>query len=476
MNTKYLIYIILSLLSVEITIACTKQVEVGAPITNISTLTVFNSDATATSAQLNLYAVMAKDLYKYHFYAALSADEYTNSSTNITSLDIYKNSLNTTLDATAIGLWSQIYNYVYRINSILEGIQSSTGMSDKVKQQLKGEALFMRAYYYFYLVNFYGDVPLITTTDYKINTAMVRTPQAQVYQQVTQDLQQAERLLSDKYLDATDTVVTTDRLRPTSWGAAALLARTELYTKNWQGADSAASVVIGNPIYQLSSLSGATSVFTKNSAEAIWQIAPSNDLSQYATPDGYWTILSAAPSSTDNNSATISPQLMNAFEANDQRLVNWISTYTNGTSTWKFPYKYKDGKGATVLKEYTMMLRLGEQYLIRAEARVQNGNTSGAVSDLNVIRERAGLNDYSGATDKDALLAAVLHERQVELFSEGHRWFDLKRTGNVGTVLGSPGNVTIAKGGIGWNAYQQFYPIPLADIQTSSGLLQTPGY
>ncbi len=122
--------------------------------------------------------------------------------------------------------------------------------------------------------------------------------------------------------------------------------------------------------------------------------------------------------------------------------------------------------------EYIMVLRLGEQYLIRAEARAEQNNMSGAIADLNVIRNRAGLFNYTGPSDLQSVLTAILHERQVELFTEwGHRWFDLKRTGSLNSLLGSPGNICQAKGGT-WSPDWALLPIALGEIQTNSHLTQ----
>jgi hypothetical protein len=119
-----------------------------------------------------------------------------------------------------------------------------------------------------------------------------------------------------------------------------------------------------------------------------------------------------------------------------------------------------------------MILRLAEQYLIRAEARAQQNNIDGAKTDLNAVRNRAGLLNTT-ANDKTEMMAAVLHERQVELFTElGHRWFDLKRTKAVDLVMNS---VTPIKGGT-WQTTDQLYPIPVADIIRNSTLKQNPGY
>src|SRR5205085_2875647 len=149
---------------------------------------------------------------------------------------------------------------------------------------------------------------------------------------------------------------------------------------------------------------------------------------------------------------------------------NWINSVVAGGSgiTYYFPFKYKDN--SSTVTEYLMVLRLGEQYLIRAEARAQLGNTSGALSDMNAIRRRAGLPDYSGATDKNSLLAAILHERQVELFTEwGHRWLDLKSAGALNALMAV---ITPKKtgGAIQWSSYKQLYPIPYSDIKGDPNL------
>jgi len=121
------------------------------------------------------------------------------------------------------------------------------------------------------------------------------------------------------------------------------------------------------------------------------------------------------------------------------------------------------------------VFRLAEQYLIRAEAKAQQGTDMiGAAADLNVIRNRAGLANTTASTHDD-LLAAVAHERQIELFAEwGHRWFDLKRTGQVDAVMSA---VTPQKNPSGtWKTYQQLYPVPQSEISKNPFLKQNAGY
>jgi hypothetical protein len=212
-----------------------------------------------------------------------------------------------------------------------------------------------------------------------------------------------------------------------------------------------------------------------NSSEAIWQLPPVEPTSNYATPDGNAFILIAAPSNSTTNCATISPQLLSTFEANDQRKTDWIGAFIAANDTFYFPYKYKVYSGSAP-QEYTMVLRLAEQYLIRAEAEANLSDLMDATADLNIIRSRAGLPNIADsiASSQSSLLAAILHERQVELFTEwGHRWFDLIRTGNVNTVMSV---VTPLKGGGAWNANDALYPLPFTEINSDPNLIQNPGY
>jgi hypothetical protein len=119
-----------------------------------------------------------------------------------------------------------------------------------------------------------------------------------------------------------------------------------------------------------------------------------------------------------------------------------------------------------------MVFRLSEQYLIRAEARVQQGKNSDGETDLNFIRERAGLNDTTAA-NQDDLLNLIYHERQIEMFCEwGNRWLDLKRTDRIDSVMAI---VTPVKGGT-WKSNWQFYPIPKSQINLNPLLIQNDGY
>jgi len=462
--------------------SCKKFLEIPPPKNGLVTASVFDNNSSATSAQIAIYGQMCinAESYRMSAHVGMYADELRNYCSSSYLVQLYTNLLVANGSTQPYANWSGYYSYIYQANAVISGLQTTAGCSAAVKQQLTGEAYFIRAFWYFYLTNIYGDVPLVLTTSYITNSTIPRSSRVLVLHQVIADLTTAENMLNSNYVDGTDTVITTERVRPTKVGAQALLARAYLYLADYDGAtasfakaEAEADTVISNSAYSLSPLN---EVFLKNSSEAIWQLQTlPNQPSD--TPDAADFILLGAPSTTSvNNCTTISTELIDSFEPNDQRLVAWIGSITEGTTTYYFPYKYKNYTYAGT--EYDMVLRLGEQFLIRAEARAEQGNLPGAMADLNMIRSRAALPNYSGTKTQAAVLTAILHERQVELFTEwGHRWFDLCRTGNAPIVMGGPNGVCQAKGGT-WNPdnYQLLFPIPQADRSADPNLTQNIGY
>ncbi|MES2328193.1 MAG: RagB/SusD family nutrient uptake outer membrane protein [Bacteroidota bacterium] len=473
--------------------SCKKELDLAAvdpPVTSITQTNVFASDGTAIGALAGIYTQMSSATtniftgnQSLSIYCGLSSDELSlwSGSSSTSLIAYYQNNLR--LNGTSyLGSesWSNTYKYVFLCNSAIEQLTSSTSenLTPIVRKQLLGEAKFIRAYIYFYLVNLYGDVPLALTSNYKVNNLLPRTPKVQVWQQIISDLHDVQATLSTSYLDGTLLAVSTDRVRPTAGAANALLARAYLYTGNYAGADSAASAVINNSLYALSPLTGTGSVFSRNSSETIWSIQPQGN-GLINTFDAYYFIIPSTGPSSSVAFTNINPTLVNSFESGDARKSKWLGTYGTGTNMVYYPYKYTQNAfgtpTATNQTEYMMMLRLAEQYLIRAEARAQLNNISGAKSDLNAIRTRASLPNTI-ANDQASMLTAIMHERQVELFTElGQRWFDLKRTGTVDAVMAAQTPLK-SNNAVQWNTNQQLYPIFQGDINVNPNLKQNPGY
>jgi hypothetical protein len=454
---------------------CKKLVTVNAPTTSITSADVYTTDATAAAVLTGIYTNMSSGSLSFlqgipsiNFIAALSADEFTlYDITNTPDVYYYRNDLSA--PAAGFETWNNIYPVIYICNAAIEGLQNNSTLTVAVDQQLLGEAKFMRAFCYFYLVNLYGKVPLALTSDYAVNASLSNSSITQVYQQIIADLKDAEGLLVNGYVDGTIITPTMERTRPNKWAAASLLSRVYLYNGDYPDAITLSDSVIGNTVtYSL--VSDLDSVFLANSTEAIWQLQPVN--TGYNTQEAMLYILPATGPNTYSYPVYLSSFLMNAFELGDQRRTDWTDSVIAGGVTYYYPYKYKVNTLNARVTEYEMIFRLSEQYLIRAEAEAEQNDPGDAAQDLNIIRNRAGLPNTTAANKTD-LLAAIIHERQVELFTEwGHRWLDLKRTGNIDAVMGV---VTPQKGGT-WNTYQQLYPVPLTDLKTDPNLSQNVGY
>jgi starch-binding outer membrane protein, SusD/RagB family len=448
----------LALIQLLALFSCKKLIEVNQPINQITSQTIFQNDGSATSAVVGLYSQIINLNLSFGsgamtIFPGLSADEIYNTAPNSSYDPFLSNSLDPSNSTVQYNFWQLGYNYIYQANAIMEGLTASTGVSVGTKNQLIGEAKFMRAFCYFYLTNLFGDVPLETNTSYQTNAVQARTLSANVYQQMITDLKDAENLMSTDY-------PTSGKGRPNSWAATALLSRVYLYQGDWVDAESAAGSVIASGAYSLQT--DLTQVFLANSPEAIWQLVPGGT-GEVNTWDAYWFIPS--PGLAPNFALT--SLLQNAFEPGDQRFVSWLDSISLSGTTYYYPYKYKVVNGTSITEYYTM-LRFAEQYLIRAEARAEQNNISGSQADLDSIRNRAGLGNTS-ASDQASLLLAVEHERQVELFAEwGHRWLDLKRTGRANAVLGAEKP--------GWKSTAALYPIPFSEIQANPALTQNSGY
>lgn len=447
---------------------CKKFVQIPGPKNSIVTNQVFADSADATQAILGMYINDSNVVSGsggisggiLTVCTGLSADELSSATGSISDIEFYSDKISSADNENITILWNQDYKNIYFANASIEGLQQSRSLSSSLKSQLLGEAELYRGMIYFNMVNLFGGVPLAKTTNYKVNEVLPRSPVDSIYKQILADATDAQSLLGVNY-------VTSGRLRPNKYTATAFLAKVYLYQKQWANAEAAASSIINSGEYALEA--DLNNVFLAGSNEAIWQFQPV--IQGYETNDGVLLV----PGSNDiTPSYGINNYLLSAFEAGDQRKVKWLNyNVVNGTNNY-YPYKYKlgyDGNSSPV--EDNMVFRLGEQYLIRAEARAeQSGEQTGAISDLNIIRTRAGLPNYTGATDQASLLNVIYHERQVELFCEqGNRWFDLKRTGTINTVLGVPGNEKQ-----GWQPFAELYPIPNSELQGNPFLIQNPGY
>lgn len=437
-------------------VACSDFVTVDLPIDQITSVTIFEDAESAESAVKNIYGTMRNNgmlsrggLNAYMGLYTDELDAYTNDGL------VYQDHNLQAANETLLSWWNSAYNQIYAANSVIEGVGNSSALTSEDRDQFRGEALFVRGYLHLLLVELFGDVPYITTTDYIENTTVSRMPTDLVYQNIITDLEDAIELLPE-------TDISENKIRPNAAAAAAVLARAYLYIQDWANAEAASTMVIdifGDLEPDLNK------VFLKDATGTIWQFAPN---SEGDTAEGAIFIFTVWPPFN----YSLSENLYDAFETNDLRQTHWIGTVQSTTSTdvWYHAFKYKERFiNNTDSAEYSVQLRLAEQYLIRAEARAYQGNIPGAQADLNRIRNRAGLGN-TPANTLETLLDKILDERRVELFTEkGHRWFDLKRMGRAAEVLAPIKS--------GWRDTDILLPIPEVELSLNPNLLpQNDGY
>ncbi|SFE40842.1 RagB/SusD domain-containing protein [Chitinophaga sp. CF118] len=442
---------------------CNKLLDASLPNDAIAGDEVFTNDNTALSAVSGIYSNMI--IGSDPFYLAngvglsamggLCADEMYDFAQ--TYADYTTNRIVFTSNNAVYYMWKSAYTYIYSANAAIIGMEApSSKVTAATKQQLLGEVYFIRAFCYFYLVNLYGDVPLLTSTDYTTNATQPRTAAATVYNQIIADLQKAESLLTAAYPSG-------EKVRPNKNVASALLARVYLYNKQWAAAEAKATEVMQGA-YNLEP--AVNNVFLKGSAETIWQLKPANTTG-VNTWEGRLFTPTTAPTFVLRDS------LLNNFEAGDKRKAAWIGAFTYQSAVYNYPAKYKSYQANVASTEYSIVFRLAEQYLLRAEARAEQSNLTGAIQDVDSIRNRAGLPLLSvtnpGINQTD-LLAAIARENRLEFFAEyGHRWFDLKRTDKADEVLSALKPAT-------WKSYAQLWPVPQQEINANTNLKQNIGY
>lgn len=447
--------------------SCEDFVEVDVPDNKIVSETVFGSDETANSAVTGIYNELFNadfsngGLRSVSLLGGLSADEFWTTALNDELLEFGENEI-LAENSYNLPLWSSAYNIIYMCNAVMDGLEKYDGVSSTMKLRLLGETAFVRAFVYFYLVNLYGEVPLVLSPDYRTNALASRSDAQEIYESIISDLETSISNLGNSFLDG-------QRIRPNKYTALALLARVYLYRENWEKAEAASTQVIGN-ISNFDLLNNLDEVFLANSKEAIWQITPAGRSLSYATNEGRILILTSPPPDSQKPVA-LTKDLMGSYADVDIRREHWIGKLDTEDEVYHYPFKYKVNS-ADEITEYSMVLRLAEQYLIRAEARAQLGKIPEAIRDLDKIRIRANLGRLSviaPGINGSALLDSIHLERRRELFTEwGHRWLDLKRTERASDVLGSIKT--------SWQPSDGLYPIPESEIDKNPNLEQNNGY
>ena len=448
-------------------VACEKNVIIDPP-TSLDASTGFKTRQDVEAAINGCYSSIQSANYmgiRYNIFADLSADNLTHVGT-FPSFSQIANRIVPPDNAELVNMWQNVYSGVNRMNNV---ITSAPKVDDKAfdANAAVAEARALRAFQHFNLLRFFGGgetgfgkaggvgIPIASTVVATAGDAIVipRASEAEVWTAIVDDLDFASKNIPA----TTNKSASTGRIG--RWGAFALKSRAHLYRGDWALAEATADSVITKGGYSL--LKGAdfgNLYLSKNSSEAIWELQfdPTNTAQvaffYYTTARGGRNEVSSSNSLRDAHEAGDLRKGIN-FTAKDTAVV----TSTVPTSkTIKFTRV--DGTDNQIL------IRLAEMYLIRAEARAQQNNFTGAIADINLIRNRAGLANTTAATQAELILA-IEKERRVELAHEGHRWFDLRRYNRLTTLPSFT------------QSFRALWPIPQREITNGGGkIVQNTGY
>lgn len=361
-------------------------------------------------------------------------------------------------NASVGALWDAIYNTVYIANFILERLPDVPGVVAAERDKVLGSAHFLRGYCYFIALNTFGGVPDVTTTDIETNRNIPRASRDEILQLILADYNTALGLVPDKAVNAGYAGKQAVR---------AALARYQLYAGNWSDAESLATTVIESGEYTLEP-EFASTVTQDYTSEAILEVG-------YTLTDDPGTNGNFGLNNLFVGRREIIPSnqvvlALASSESGDRfSSISFNTSNLNGTDNGWSVAKYGT---ADADNNNVVVFRLPEMYLIRAEARAQldkvTGNNS-AQSDLNVLRDRAHAVEVS-PVGKSQMLRLIEDEYRYEFAFEGHRWYDLVRTGRVSAVMSafSPN----------WKDTYNLWPIPQGEIQNNPALVgeQNPGY
>jgi hypothetical protein len=441
--------------------SCEDLIDTEDPIGQISHTQVFENENTATAAVLTLYATLRDNSFIAGNTTGLSvllglySDELELFANSTQTFDTFYNHQILASNILVSNMWNTNYNLIYRCNAALEGLNNSENISENVKLQLKGEIIFIRALTYFHLINLFGEVPLVKTTNYEENKNLGKSTVAELYNFLIEDLNNAKNYLPDTFIEG-------DRIRINNYTVSALLSRIYLFNQNWDNAELESHRIVSATHY-FNLENSIEQEFKKESTSTIFQFKPLHEGLNTSEANAF--IFTSGPPPF----VSLSPNFVHSFEDGDLRKELWIKEISNSNEIWYCPFKYTiQGNSGTSL-EYSKIFRLSEQILIRAESRFNKGNFEGAKEDLNIIRARAGLSILN-SNSSEVIKQDIRNQRKFELFTEmGARWFDLKRW-NISTEILSPIKP-------GWRETNVLLPIPESEILLNSNLMpQNPGY
>ncbi len=414
---------------------------------------------------------------RYLYWGEARADVYDtkNVTQDAGTFSIPLNRINS--NSGYVASWAESYTAINRANNVLKFVPliEDVMLTTARKNEILGEALFLRALNYFYIVRAYGDVPLITEPSVSLDQDF-RTPRiskAIVLDTIVADLLRAEKILPVSYNTNPQT-----RGRATIGAAQALLTSVYLWRKDYQKcADKAKQVIETTSLYQLEP--DYATVFLDNSRESIFEIQfdnttqNNNRFQEFFLPPRFGIQLLAP-------AEKLTKDAVNGFAANDKRknvTIGITRTPVFNRANIAYVNKYAGAFGpagtTSISDANQILLRLADVILMRAEALNElNTNKPEVVALVNRIRDRAfgaGVKPALATSSQSDLRKIILQERYLELVFEGHRWFDLVRTEQVDDVMGAQFPELL-------DPRKWLFPISAAIINANPNIIQNPGW
>ena len=483
MKKHTIIKALLLLITISVTISCSKEfINEEAPY-SIDSESYFNSESEYNKALIGAYD-MLQSSYINVMLGEIASDNTLSggeSATDVIGIQQIDEMAHTSVNPNLKDIWNWMFAGVQRCNYIME-FKDKTDFTGK--NQIIAETRFLRAYYHFELVKFFGGIPLNGDKRFDVNDEKIipRSSTAAVYASIESDLQYAIDNLNP---------VAVQSGRATKGAAQALLGKVFLYQDKFVESAATFESLIATNSYSL--VSNYNSIFEnagENNAESVFEVQYTDaegasfgclQCSEGNVAVGFNGIRNYAGPLFDSGYSFNVPtqEAYNAFETGDNRrdvailnITTWAASNTGvsyGTGykhTGFFNRKYIARQGDSNVGDQNLTnpnnyrsIRYADVLLMAAEANSRSGNNAKGQEYLNKVRDRAfGDTNHRITVSGQALTDFIWNERRLELLGEGHRFFDLVRTGKAaGKITGFTSNKN------------EIFPIPFEEIQFSNG-------
>lgn len=422
----------------------------------------------------------------------------------------------------ATDMFPQLYQAIFRANTIIEEANDENLPAGSARDEILGQAYYMRAFANWYLGAFWGNVPLVLKTpESDADFFPTQATQAEVFNSVIADLEMAASMLPSSWSD-------NNLGRPTSGSALALKGKTNLYMQNYAAAAADLQQVVSSGVYSLLPAEQYSDNFTtanENNAESVFELQFSpqdnfvwgSDVPLTGSQSNFYIDYSPPTVSLDR-SHYINPHILQTFEDNGdvvRRNETIAFDYPGATGYGGAPFledfapdieaaqvagvdplftrKYAmlfagsraelPGFGQTVGVNWRI-IRYPDVLLMLAEAENELGNSATAIDLVNQVRQRAQITDLAAGLSQEEVFDAIVDERIMELTGEGHRYLDLVRWGLADEVMGQ--GSTIAGGrhpkslagesAVFTTGQDELLWIPVPELNANPNLVQNPGY